>query len=127
MFEYGPLPPLMFLSMVVFMLYGFPVAFSLGAVGLFFGIIGIATEHFDPAFLQALPRRVFSIVSNDLLLAIPIGAQAAATSGGNNRTACGGCLLRTCRTVLAGENKESLQSRHHFHLQQTGKHWRTVP
>jgi tripartite ATP-independent transporter DctM subunit len=57
--------------MIVFMLYGFPVAFSLGAVGLFFSVIGIATEHFDPAFLQAMPRRVFSIVSNDLLLAIP--------------------------------------------------------
>ncbi len=71
MFEYGPLPPLMFMSMIVFMLYGFPVAFSLGAVGLVFGAIGIATEHFDPAFLQALPRRVFSIISNDLLLAIP--------------------------------------------------------
>src|SRR5689334_8103803 len=61
----------MFLGMVIFMLYGFPVAFSLAAVGLFFGIIGIVTGHFDEALLQALPLRFFGIVSNDLLLAIP--------------------------------------------------------
>ncbi|MBW8299044.1 MAG: TRAP transporter large permease subunit [Hydrogenophaga sp.] len=61
----------MFLGMVVFMLYGFPVAFSLAAVGMFFGIIGIATGHFSDLFLQALPMRFFGIVSNDLLLAIP--------------------------------------------------------
>ncbi|MCL6706534.1 TRAP transporter large permease subunit [Pseudomonas sp. R2.Fl] len=71
MFDYGILPPAMFLGMVIFMLYGFPVAFSLAAVGLFFGIIGIATGHFSDLFLQALPLRFFGIVSNDLLLAIP--------------------------------------------------------
>ena len=73
MFEYGPLPPLMFASMVIFMLYGFPVAFSLGAVGLFYGAIGILTGHFDWAFLQAMPHRIAgnNILSNDLLLAIP--------------------------------------------------------
>ena len=71
MFEYGPLPPLMFACMVVFMLYGFPVAFSLGAVGIFFGVVGIATDHFAPGFLAAMPHRIFGIVSNDLLLAIP--------------------------------------------------------
>ena len=68
MFEYGILPPLMFLGMIIFMLYGFPVAFSLATVGLVFGVIGIFTEHFSPAFLQALPLRIFGIVSNDLLL-----------------------------------------------------------
>ena len=71
MFHYGPMSPLMFLCMILFMLYGFPVAFSLGAVGLFFGVLGIITGHFDPAFLSALPYRFFGIVSNDLLLAIP--------------------------------------------------------
>ena len=71
MFEYGIMPPAMFLGMIIFMLYGFPVAFSLSAVGLFFGLLGIATGHFDFAFLQALPLRIFGIVSNDLLLAIP--------------------------------------------------------
>ena len=71
MFDFGIIPPAMFVGMVLFMLYGFPVAFSLAAVGLFFGIIGIATGHFTEAFLQALPLRFFGIVSNDLLLAIP--------------------------------------------------------
>src|ERR687896_1275460 len=71
MFSHGVMPPLMFGGMIVFMLLGFPVAFSLAAVGLFFGILGIATGHFEPNFLQALPFRFFGIVSNDLLLAIP--------------------------------------------------------
>ncbi|PZU89149.1 MAG: C4-dicarboxylate ABC transporter [Shinella sp.] len=71
MFDYGIIPPAMFLGMVIFMLYGFPVAFSLAAVGLFFGVIGILTGHFSDLFLQALPLRFFGIVSNDLLLAIP--------------------------------------------------------
>jgi len=71
MFDYGILPPLMFLGMVVFMLYGFPVAFSLAAVGLLFGAIGIATGHFEPAFMESLPFRFYGIVSNELLLAIP--------------------------------------------------------
>lgn len=61
----------MFLGMIIFMLYGFPVAFSLAAVGLFFAIIGIFTGHFGEVFLQALPLRFFGILSNDLLLAIP--------------------------------------------------------
>lgn len=71
MFAFGILPPAMFICMICFMLYGFPVAFTLGAVGLLFGAIGIATEHFHPMFLSALPHRFFGIISNDLLLAIP--------------------------------------------------------
>lgn len=71
MFEYGILPPLMFAGMVIFMLYGFPVAFSLASVGLFFGIVGVLTDHFDEVFLQALPLRIFGIMSNELLLSIP--------------------------------------------------------
>ncbi|MFM2278825.1 MAG: hypothetical protein RLZZ444_1056 [Pseudomonadota bacterium] len=71
MFDFGIIPPLMFGGMVLFMLYGFPVAFSLAAVGLFFGVIGIATGHFDAVFLDALPFRFYGIVSNELLLAIP--------------------------------------------------------
>ena len=71
MFSHGIMPPLMFAGMIFFMLIGFPVAFSLAAVGLFFGLIGIVTQHFDVSFLQALPLRVFGIIGNDLLLAIP--------------------------------------------------------
>jgi tripartite ATP-independent transporter DctM subunit len=65
------MPPLMFAGMICFMLIGFPVAFSLGAVGMIFGLIGIVTGHFDASFLQALPFRIHGIISNDLLLAIP--------------------------------------------------------
>ncbi len=63
--------PLMFGGLIVFMLIGYPVAFSLAAVGLFFGFIGIELGFFQTALLQALPERVLGIISNDLLLAIP--------------------------------------------------------
>jgi tripartite ATP-independent transporter DctM subunit len=65
------MPPLMFGGLIVFMLVGFPVAFSLAAVGLFFGLISIELGFFNVSFLQALPQRIFGILSNDLLLAIP--------------------------------------------------------
>ena len=71
MFAYGLMPPLMFAAMVVFLLVGYPVAFSLAAVGLLFGGIGVAIGQFDVSFLQALPLRFHGIVTNDLLLSIP--------------------------------------------------------
>jgi tripartite ATP-independent transporter DctM subunit len=71
MFDYGLMPPMMFGVMVLFMLIGFPVAFSLATVGLFFGILGTHTGHFGANFLQALPFRFYGIISNDLLLSIP--------------------------------------------------------
>ncbi|MFD2237687.1 TRAP transporter large permease [Aureimonas populi] len=71
MFAYGPMPPLMFGAMICFLLFGFPVAFSLAAVGMTFGILGVVFEHFSPALLNALPLRFFGVVSNELMLAIP--------------------------------------------------------
>ena len=65
------MPPLMFGGLVVFLLIGFPVAFSLAAVGLFFGFLSIELGFFTTAYLGNLPLRVFGIMSNDLLLAIP--------------------------------------------------------
>jgi len=65
------MPPLMFGGLVVFLLMGFPVAFSLSAVGLFFGFLSIEMGFFTTAYLGNLPLRVFGILSNDLLLAIP--------------------------------------------------------
>jgi tripartite ATP-independent transporter DctM subunit len=66
------MPPFMFGGLVVFMLFGYPVSFSLAAVGLFFGFISINLGYFDLNFLQAIPGRVFGgILSNELLLAIP--------------------------------------------------------
>jgi TRAP-type mannitol/chloroaromatic compound transport system permease large subunit len=63
--------PLMFGGLVVFMLIGYPVSFSLAAVGLFFGFIAIDAGYFDFSLMQALPERVFGILANDTLLAIP--------------------------------------------------------
>src|SRR5947209_16063287 len=63
--------PLMFGGMVLFMLIGYPAAFSLAATGLFFGFIGIELGLIRPDFLGNLTYQLFGIVSNDLLLAIP--------------------------------------------------------
>jgi tripartite ATP-independent transporter DctM subunit len=63
--------PIMFGSLVFFLLLGYPAAFSLGAVGLIFALIGIELGLFVPDFLQALPERVYGVMGNDTLLAIP--------------------------------------------------------
>lgn len=63
--------PIMFAGLIVFLLFGFPVAFSLGACGLFFGFIGVEMGLLPEALLQALPLRLFGIMQNDTLLAIP--------------------------------------------------------
>jgi tripartite ATP-independent transporter DctM subunit len=63
--------PLMFAGLIVFLLIGYPVAFSLSAVGLAFGFVAIAMGYFDWALLQALPDRIYGIASNQLLLSIP--------------------------------------------------------
>ncbi|MBU3668293.1 MAG: TRAP transporter large permease subunit, partial [Rhodocyclaceae bacterium] len=63
--------PIMFLGLIVFLLSGYPVAFSLAANGLLFGLLGMGMGMFTPDFLQALPNRVFGIMANDTLLAIP--------------------------------------------------------
>ena len=63
--------PLMFLGLVGFLLLGYPVAFSLAANGLLFAFLGIQLGYFDFVQLQALPERVYGIMSNATLLAIP--------------------------------------------------------
>jgi GntP family gluconate:H+ symporter len=63
--------PIMFAGLIVFLLLGFPVAFSLGACGLFFGFIGIELGILPESLMQALPLRLFGIMQNDTLLAIP--------------------------------------------------------
>ena len=54
--------PIMFGGLIVFLLIGFPVAFSLGASGLFFGFIGVELGVLPEALLQALPLRIFGIM-----------------------------------------------------------------
>ncbi len=63
--------PLMFAALVFFLLLGYPVAFALAANGLVFGLVGIELGLLQPILLQALPERVFGIMRNDTLLAIP--------------------------------------------------------
>jgi tripartite ATP-independent transporter DctM subunit len=63
--------PLMFAGLVLFMVIGYPAAFSLAAVGLFFGLIGIKLGLIVPDYLGNLTYQLFSVLSNDLLLAIP--------------------------------------------------------
>ncbi|ETD71694.1 C4-dicarboxylate ABC transporter [Pelistega indica] len=65
------MPPIMFLTLICFLLLGFPVAFSLAANGILYTLLGIYFDEFSFAFLQALPERVFGIVQNDSLLAVP--------------------------------------------------------
>src|SRR5512141_2169193 len=63
--------PLMFAALVVVLLIGYPVAFSLAAVGIVFGLIGIELGLLQPTLIQALPERVWGVMSNDTLLAVP--------------------------------------------------------
>ncbi len=63
--------PIMFATLVVFLLLGFPVAFALAANGILFGLIGMELGLLNAALFQALPQRVFGIIANDTLLAVP--------------------------------------------------------
>ena len=63
--------PIMFAGLIIIMLIGFPVAFSLAAWGLLCGLFAISQGWFPAVFMENLPINVFGILSNDLLLAIP--------------------------------------------------------
>ncbi|MBN3891293.1 MAG: TRAP transporter large permease [Nostoc sp.] len=68
---YEWLGPVMFAGALVLLSLGYPVAFSLGGVAILFGILGISLGVFDPVFLTAMPQRIFGIMANYTLLAIP--------------------------------------------------------
>jgi len=63
--------PIMFAGLIVFLLLGFPVAFSLGAAGLAFGFLGIELGVFPSSVMAWLPQRLIGIMANDTLLAVP--------------------------------------------------------
>jgi len=65
------LAPVMFGTLIFFLLSGFPVAFSLAANGILFGLVGIELGLLDFVLLQALPERIYGLLQNDTLLAIP--------------------------------------------------------
>ncbi|HSJ95842.1 MAG TPA: TRAP transporter large permease subunit, partial [Myxococcota bacterium] len=65
------LAPIMFASLAAFLLLGYPVAFALAANGIFFGLVGIELGLLRPELFQALPDRLWGVMSNDTLLAVP--------------------------------------------------------
>jgi tripartite ATP-independent transporter DctM subunit len=64
--------PLMFTTLVVVLLAGFPVAFSLAAVAAAFGVLGVALGHFNVPFLLNMPLRVQAVFNSDNFLAVPL-------------------------------------------------------
>ncbi len=67
----GILGPGMFFALVIALLSGYPVAFCLGGISVLFALLGIGLGVFDPLFVTALPQRIFGVMSNFTLLAIP--------------------------------------------------------
>nr|WP_207758330.1 TRAP transporter large permease subunit [Aliamphritea spongicola] len=66
------LPLLLFLGAIIVLLLGYSVAFSLAGTGLIFAAIGIMTGTFEPQFLEAVPNRIFGIMNNTVLIAVPL-------------------------------------------------------
>jgi len=65
------LGPLMFLGLLVFVFSGYPIAFSLAGTGLFFSIFGMLMGYFDVSFFYTLTERIFGVMANYVLLAVP--------------------------------------------------------
>jgi tripartite ATP-independent transporter DctM subunit len=65
------LGPLMFLGLLVFVFSGYPIAFSLAGTGLFFSIFGMLMGYFDVSFFNTLTERIFGVMANYVLLAVP--------------------------------------------------------
>ena len=62
----------LFITVIIFLLFGFPVAFSLAGASMLFAYIAAAFGLFDLAFISALPQRIFSIMRNEVLVAVPL-------------------------------------------------------
>src|SRR5210317_7366 len=62
----------LFAAIGLALMAGFPVAFTLAGVALLFAGLGMLTGHFDPVFLEAFPNRIFGIMTNETLIAVPI-------------------------------------------------------
>jgi tripartite ATP-independent transporter DctM subunit len=66
------MPFVMFVAVCAVIMLGYPVAFTLSGVALIFALIGTVTGQFDGAFLEALPNRLFGIMGNQILIAVPL-------------------------------------------------------
>ena len=62
----------LFAAVFILLLIGYPVAFTLAGTALMFTVIGEMTGTFDPAFLEALPNRLYGIIGNQILMAVPL-------------------------------------------------------
>ena len=62
----------MFAAICLLLMLGYPVAFTLAGTALAFAAVGVIAGHFDPAFLGALPARIFGTINNDTLIAVPL-------------------------------------------------------
>ncbi len=69
---YELMPFILFAVVALALVAGFPVAFTLAGVALLFAGVGTATGIFDPVFLEAFPNRVFGIMTNETLIAVPV-------------------------------------------------------
>ena len=65
-------PLLLFLSVIIILMAGFPVAFTLGGTALIFAAVGVLTGNFTEALLSGLPNRIFGIMANETLVAVPL-------------------------------------------------------
>jgi tripartite ATP-independent transporter DctM subunit len=103
--DYEWLGPVMFAGALVLLSLGYPVAFSLGGVAILFGIVGISLGVFDPLFLTAMPQRIFGIMANYTLLAIPyfifMGSMLEKSGIAENLLETMGILLGRLRGGLA--------------------------
>ena len=99
------LGPAMFIALVLALLSGYPVAFGLGGISVLFALLGMAVGVIEPQFLTALPQRIFGIMSNFTLLAIPafvfMGAMLERSGIAERLLVAMGQLLRGVRGGLA--------------------------
>ena len=66
------MPLLLFLAVFAVLMLGYPVAFSLAGTALVFAFVGAWLDLFDPAFVEALPNRIYGIMTNETLIAVPL-------------------------------------------------------
>jgi hypothetical protein len=111
MISHEMMAPLMFAGLVIFMLIGYPVSFSLAAVGLSFGFIAIQEGFFDFSLMQALPERVFGILANDTLLAIPFFTLMGSSAAGLRRICSTGSASSSARCAAASATRLSSSAR----------------
>ncbi|KPK04631.1 MAG: hypothetical protein AMJ64_13175, partial [Betaproteobacteria bacterium SG8_39] len=62
----------MFVSLCVLVLLGYPISFTLAGTALIFALIGMAFSAFDPDFLGVFPNRIYGVMTNEVLIAVPL-------------------------------------------------------